>query len=138
MNTNTEKLITTGCCDDSNKHKVVRLNFLKHYSCFELYSTLKPIWVSRGYDMYKYNDIDQFMVEAFIEVKFCPFCAKPTPEIVLNENTGDRKIYDSDTGDYCETCTERSMCCTCLPAEFRWKPIGVDIILPEEEIRDDE
>jgi hypothetical protein len=63
-------------------------------------------------------------------VSSCPFCGTKVPDIELNPKAKRKKIYNTDSGDYCETCKERSMCCACIPPEYRWKPIGVDVTFP--------
>jgi hypothetical protein len=73
-----------------------------------------------------------------MEVNFCPYCGTNLPEIELNPLAKDNEIYNTDSGDYCESCGERSMCCNCIPAPFRWKPVGKELVPPEKEIDEDE
>lgn len=130
--------ISTGCCPESNKHKVVRLMFDFDYETFESYGDLKPVWKSFGFDTFK-NDRSGYKHEKHVNVNNCPFCGAKTPEIELNQEAIDNhKIHNGDL-DYCAICDERNMCCRCLPPEFRWKPVGIDVeipIIPNDE--DDE
>lgn len=128
--------ISTGCCEESNKHKVVKLMFDIDFHTFESYLKMKPKWTAKGFKPSKYHE-DEFH-EQHIEVSNCPFCGVKTPEIELNQYAIDNfKIHDSDL-DYCTICNERNMCCQCLPPTFRWKPIGVDIEIPIIENNNDE
>ena len=117
-----KKRIVTGCCDDSKKYKTPHLSFdmsgRRGSSSEALLSTLKPRWSVRARSTYDRDSSIEF--DENVEVRFCPFCGEKTPEIRPN-TTIKKKIYDTDSGDYCETCGERSMCCKCLPAEFRWE-----------------
>lgn len=130
-----KRLVTTGCCDKSNLHKVVILSFNRRYSDDVLrYSKLKPIWKSRGFIKYKEN-----IFEDYIEVNLCPFCGVKVPEIEINEDVvKNHKIHESEDLNYCDTCGERNMCCECLPPEFRWKPVGVDVEIPISEYNADD
>lgn len=122
-------IITTGCCEDSLKHKIVKLKFDYDYETFESFLKLKPTWQASGFETFK-RDRGNHLFEKYVEVKFCPFCGVKTPEIELNQHAIDNfKIHDSDL-DYCTVCEERNMCCNCLPPEFRWKPIGIDVDIP--------
>jgi hypothetical protein len=121
--------VTPQCCSQSKENKVPYLDFNRENDRaerkYELLSNMKPVWCIKG--VYRYG-VGEWEVST--EVKFCPFCGVDLPEIELNPLTEDKSIYDTDSGDYCETCSERSMCCECLPAPFRWKPVGVELILP--------
>jgi hypothetical protein len=123
-----EHVITTNCCDESKKHKVVKLqfNFEDSYS-IDLPSTKKPKWLSFGF-----RDFSWGKHESYIEVNFCPFCGEKVPEIEINEKALKYMINDGD-GNYCVTCGEREMCCECLPPYFRWKPVGVKVKLPNDK-----
>ena len=58
------------------------------------------------------------------------------PEIELNNKVNDGDIHNGDE-DYCDTCGERNMCCNCLPPQWRWKPVGYDIVIPKKIESDD-
>lgn len=107
------------------------------FQTFESYLKLKPKWKALGFDSFS-NDKSGYLHERHVEVKHCPFCGSKTPEIELNQYAIDNfKIHDSDL-DYCTVCDNRNMCCTCLPPEFRWKPVGFDVEIPIIEVDDDE
>jgi len=57
--------------------------------------------------------------------KFCPHCGTALPEIerVPKEELPDPVYYPEYDGGYCETCNERSMCCTCYPPEVGWRTV---------------
>ena len=133
---NHKLLITTGCCSNSLKHKVVRLSFDIDYDNFVPYSESKPIWVAKGFHEFE-SFGKSYITENYVEVKCCPFCGQSVPELEINDEATKLKIHDSDM-DYCTTCDDRNMSCRCLPPEFRWKPVGVDVELPIIEQYDDE
>jgi len=57
-----------------------------------------------------------------VEVKFCPHCATPVPEIKKRSTT--KKICNvTDGGYYCDTCKERCQACTCYRPEYAWEPV---------------
>ena len=138
---NHNKLITTGCCDKSNLHKVVTLSFNSQYDIIDnsdednhLYSKNKPVWKSKGFVNFR-----EHILEGYIEVEYCPFCGTKVPEIEINEDVvKNHKIHESEDLNYCDTCGERNMCCECLPPEFRWKPVGVDVEIPMSDFVDDD
>ena len=121
--------VLPSCCEKSAKHKVPFLDFLwTPYSEREGFlKDRKPNWCVKGTILIHDSD-----VESVVEIKFCPFCGKNVPEIELNPLAKRKKIYNTDSGDYCESCGKRSMCCNCLPAPFRWKPVGVELKLPKK------
>jgi hypothetical protein len=123
---NHKLLVTTGCCEDSIKYKAVRLAFDFDYETFTSYDDMKPKWTVRGFKEFKYD----YVSEAYVDVKFCPFCSKEVPEIELNDSVNNKSVHNGDL-DYCGTCGERNMCCSCLPPEFRWKPVGYDVEIPK-------
>lgn len=134
---NYNKVITTGCCDKSNLHKVVILSFESQYHMVSdneeddnhLYCKNKPVWKSKGFIDHKGH-----ILESYIKVEYCSFCGVKVPEIEINEEAvKNHKIHESEDMNYCDTCDERNMCCECLPPEFRWKPVGVDVEIPTNE-----
>jgi hypothetical protein len=122
MMENIKPRVITGCCEGSKKFKAPCLAFLERNRYNVKRSSLTPKWCVKGIqtlkELYPDTKSDE-MFEVFVEINFCPFCGKKTPEIELN--TKIKKVFDTDSGDYCDTCKERSMCCKCKPAEFRWK-----------------
>lgn len=120
-----------GCCVLSTKFKNPYLAFPTNpdgNACDILLSKRKPEWCVKG--IFKFDDLPGREFESHIPVSHCPFCGTKTPEIEKNPKAKRKKIYNTDSGDYCETCHERSMCCLCLPPEYRWKPVGVDVEFP--------
>lgn len=114
-----KKRITTICCDKARTHKTPHLAFIRTEDDYrKKLSERKPVWCVMARQTHK--DMTNYEFEDVVEVDFCPFCGEKTPGIELNKTIQD-KIYDTDSGDYCDTCHERSMCCECLPAEFRWQ-----------------
>jgi hypothetical protein len=133
---NHRKVITTGCCDKSNVHKVVKLSFNRDFNAdlYFKYNKLKPVWTSLGFTLYK-----EHIFESNVVVMYCPFCGVNVPEIEINEDAvKNHKIHESEDMNSCDTCNERNMCCECLPPEFRWKPVGIDIEIPINEFDDDD
>ncbi len=132
-----EKLrVTPNCCVESTKYKIPYLDFpYKHkdYEKIEFLKNKKPKWCIKGIILL--HDCD---CESVVEIKFCPFCSKNLPDIELNPLAKRRKIYNTDSGDYCESCQERSTCCDCLPAPFRWRPIGSKLKLPKKVNRNED
>ncbi len=124
----TENYLSPQCCDEAEKTKSIFLDFVDKKDDV-LHNKCKPVWSSFGINE-KYNCLTTF------QVYYCPFCGQKVPEIELNDKIGKSKIYNSDTGDYCKTCGERSMSCECLPPEFRWKPINKNVKLPKKKITD--
>jgi len=114
----TYKRITPGCCDKSEIHKTPYLSLFCDRLDSGLLSDSKPKWCVKSIDLVYDREF-----ESHVEVNFCPFCGSKTPDIELNKDISD-EIYDTDSGDYCNTCDERSMCCECLPPEFRWKVVN--------------
>lgn len=123
--------VTPQCCSQSKESKVPYLEFKRENDSYMFLRDMKPVWCVKG--VYKYEH-SEAQWEVSTEVKFCPFCGTNLPEIELNPLAKNKSIYDTDSGDYCETCNERSMCCECLPAPFRWKPVGVELVLPYKPI----
>ncbi len=61
------------------------------------------------------------MRAASIEVYFCPFCGTKLPEVELLDHPP-HPIWTSEMdGDYCGTCSERSMCCKCNPPSTAYR-----------------
>ena len=121
--------ITTGCCYESLKHKVVTLNFKFDINLMGVpFVEQKPMWLAMGYKHDNYG-----ISESSVEVSCCPFCGIKVPDIEINNEALTKKVHDSEDGDYCDTCGNRNMECNCLPPWFRWKPIGVNITLPNIE-----
>ena len=126
--------VTPHCCEESNKSKLPYLEFIyeDNYHDRGFLKDKKPVWCVKSIGSFgsKYGD-ETIEFESNIPAKFCPFCGTNVPEIELNPLAKRRKIYNTDSGDYCESCGERSMCCNCIPAPFRWRPVGVDLVLPK-------
>jgi hypothetical protein len=124
--------VTPGCCEQSTLHKIPHLAFpsKRTDSSFDetLLSKRKPEWCIKA--IFQYKDLPDHEFESPMPVSSCPFCGTKVPDIELNPKAKRKKIYNTDSGDYCETCKERSMCCACIPPEYRWKPIGVDVTFP--------
>lgn len=117
--------ITTQCCEASNVHKAVFLDFSwEEAEDVESLTDIKPKWFVKGFS----DDLSS-MHGSFIEAKFCPFCAKPVPEIEINKEAEKHDIFEMTDG-YCRTCGERNRACVCLPGQFRWKPVGKEVELP--------
>jgi hypothetical protein len=131
------RLVTTGCCKESIEHKVVRLYFDVNYETFTSYDDLKPTWTARGFKNWTGNSSENYYSEAYVDVKFCPFCGTKVPDIELNNSVNKKEVHNGDL-DYCETCGERNMCCECLPPEFKWKPVGYYVEIPIIVTHDDE
>ena len=132
--------VTPQCCEESTKRKVPFLEFPweKNEKRNGFLKNRKPVWCVKAIDAITYTSTDINEYEDPMEAKYCPYCGTNLPEIELNPNAKRRKIYNTDSGDYCESCKERSMCCNCLPAPFRWKPIGKELILPKEKKQEEE
>jgi hypothetical protein len=111
----TSLLISTGCCKEAELHKSVYLYFKYSPETFETpYEGRVPTWVVGGHD--------PSGLTAVADAKCCPFCGAKTPEIELDtERIAIAKIHDSKDGDYCVTCKERNMACSCLPPWFKWR-----------------
>ncbi len=126
------------CCEKAKSTKVVFLAFDEKYphrpdddNADYTYKGYKPVWSA----MISHAEYD---CSHRVEVYACPFCKKDVSDIELNPNAIDEHIHDGDH-DYCHTCSERLMCCDCLPPVWRWKSIGVDIDIPERDLyKDDE
>jgi hypothetical protein len=65
---------------------------------------------------------DDFMHSWGFEPKFCPFCGKDMPEIVLRFNPPEKIVTCSDGGYYCDTCSKRLNECQCYPPQWKWMP----------------
>ncbi len=118
-----KKRIVTGCCEKSKINKTPYLAFpYKHedYQGLEKLSDKKPKWCVMAAIPYKEDKEIEF--DGAVVVSFCPFCGEKTPDIEINTKIK-KKIHDTDSGDYCDTCRERTMYCKCLPPEFRWKVV---------------
>lgn len=127
--------VTPHCCDQSTLLKVSFLDFPWKKGRNGFLKDRKPVWCVKAIGSLPDSPIHQF--EDPMEVKFCPFCGINLPEIELNNLAKRKKIYNTDSGDYCESCKERSMYCNCLPAPFRWKPIGIELVLPKQKKQED-
>jgi hypothetical protein len=121
--------VTPKCCEESNKYRVPYLEFIRSKDESFL-KDMNPVWCVKALDSF----YDRYF-EVNIEVKYCPYCGISLPEIELNplSLSKDKEIYNTDSGDYCESCGERSMCCECLPASFRWRPVGKELVLPDNK-----
>ena len=140
MSTKYKHLITPHCCSDVELHKTVFLQ----YSSLENAGQNIPDWtyddeadkvVGKGYVGIKpewgiKGVHKEYNCEEWVSVKFCPHCGKLVPEIEENPLADTAKLANNDD-EYCNTCGERNMCCQCLPPWFAWRPVGVEIILPE-------
>jgi hypothetical protein len=118
--------VTPQCCEESTKYRTPHLEFLEFDGFLK---DMKPVWCVKAldtFDGWRYFETD-------IEVKYCPYCGVCLPEVELNPLSLDKEIYNTDSGDYCESCGERSMCCECLPASFRWMPVGKELVLPDNK-----
>jgi hypothetical protein len=67
---------------------------------------LSPHWVIR---------------EIGITIEFCPFCGDKLPEVELMDNPAQPLWTGDPDGGYCDTCTERNMCCECNPPWTAYK-----------------
>ncbi len=133
--------VTPQCCEQSTKHRVPYLEFPWEESERRrgYLKDRKPVWCVKGIDSFsRTHGLPTHYYESSMEVNFCPYCGTPVPEIELNPLAKDDEIYNTDSGDYCESCGERSMCCDCIPAPFRWKPVGKELVTPNKEERDDD
>lgn len=129
--------VTPNCCEESTKYKIPYLEMPYQHIDYEKIKFLKfkkPKWCIKAIDSFK-GRTDKYEFESHTEISFCPFCGNKVPEIEINPLSKRRKIYNTDSGDYCESCGERSSCCDCLPAPFRWRPIGVELKLPPKKIK---
>lgn len=129
----TRTMLTPGCCDAVKEHNTVFLccDSGDIYGHKEGAEEPKPKWMCRSWN-------NEFRCNDHTEVKFCPHCAKSVPEIEPS-NITDRKICSvTDGGYYCDSCSERLHACTCLPHEYRWKIVGVELVIPPEVVREDD
>lgn len=134
--------VTPQCCEKSTKHRVPYLEFpWRDTDRDDTYlKDRKPSWCIKAIDSFSrsYPDSPIRYYESSMEITFCPYCGTNLPEIELNPLAKDDEIYNTDSGDYCKSCGERSMCCDCIPAPFRWKPVGKDLVPPKKEIRNED
>jgi|AACY02.16.fsa_nt_gi hypothetical protein len=95
-------------------------------TCFE---EAVPVWkMGSGLSTHSYRMLREVQgCPRYQEIipKVCPFCGTPLPEI---ERIPDDELTvpvhtPAADGGYCETCKERSQCCTCSPPEFRWRTV---------------
>jgi len=112
------KSITPLCCATVQKYNTVFLCFddeVMWYGGSEGFTNKKPKWKSGSFD-WDSNSWDD------VEVKFCPHCATPVPEI-RKRSTTEKICNVTDGGYYCDTCQERLGACTCHRPEYAWEPL---------------
>lgn len=106
------KQVTLQCCEDARNNSTVFLAYKDLLEC-NVSKEIKPVWMVRGW----YTPYDCL---TYGEVKFCPHCATPVPEIEPSKIKG-RIQKITDGGYYCDTCKKRLMECQCLPPTQAWK-----------------
>ena len=115
-NTSNNKFVSPNCCRLCNDSATVFL--MVPPSFFDGDLETPPKWYIRGKDNVGYHDERDDVIEAL----FCPFCAKPVPEVVPAD-PGRKKICTViDGGYYCQTCENQLHLCKCHRPEFRWHP----------------
>jgi len=123
-----DQKVTPKCCDLVQEKQTVFLEY--GYDAFngvdedefkegperqKMFERLKPLWVTGCWNT-------EYRCWGSVEIKFCPHCATPMPEIKLRDTK--RKISSfSDGGDYCDTCEKRSQTCVCYRPEYAWEPV---------------
>jgi len=110
-------IITPKCCEEIQKSQIVTLLF----DSDAIYDSdgqedHKPKWKGAGWaeELNGYRNI---------EIKFCPHCATPVPEI--KRRITEKKIARISDGGYsCDTCGATRMHeCDCYAPEYAWEPI---------------
>ncbi len=136
-------VLSLQCCEEAKKSKVVFLAFGRGYPAivenipddpsyegpYMTYKGHKPSWHSVGVSK-------EYSCTEWVKVKCCPFCKTDVPDLEINPNAKEEDVHEGDE-DYCNTCGQRNRSCMCLPPEWRWKPVGFDIQIPEK-IKEDE
>jgi hypothetical protein len=108
------------CCEEVQDKQTVFLRFDMEAICGVSESEgpqgqegYKPKWKSAGWsERYQGWDVT--------EVKFCPHCATPVPEI-KKRVTEEKICVVIDGGYYCNTCKKRLNECECCPPEYAWE-----------------
>ena len=114
--------ITPKCCKEVQKYQTVFLS----YDMEAIYGIpdegkpsgqegYKPKWKGNGRH-------EEHGGQAEIEVKFCPHCATPVPEI-KKRVTEEKICVVTDGGYYCDTCKKRGNECECKSPEYAWEPV---------------
>jgi hypothetical protein len=123
-----KNLISPKCCTEVEKYKTVFLRYEKDpmddYKYeedekgnplpFVGYKNMKPSWAAKATS-------EEYSLEKWIGVEFCPHCGNKLPEIEMNLDVDQEKLANQDD-DYCNTCNKRNMECRCLPPWFAWMP----------------
>lgn len=133
-------VVVPGCCEASTKKFTITLGF-KEGEMYDGYDPdNKPVWVAHS--NYRLEDDILGMRREYVGLdapykerwpvyypEFCPFCGQKLPEIRKRANPPDA-VWNGDD-DYCDTCGERNMGCTCHHPTVLWE------VVPPEESNED-
>lgn len=107
------------CCEEAKKHKAIEFCYTDG---MDYDAGIKPVWGVMG----RIDIGTRWTTEcrSRVEAKFCPFCAKPVPEIEPKpKDERPEKIQKiTDGGYYCDTCGKRCNECVCAPCWQAWQP----------------
>jgi len=144
MSDTTRRVIHPDCCEEMRKYQSISLSLPDSFYGGDIETP--PIWRVAGWrsfriDMIKVEkdgqvdfqwppekdwpvpDVDDELTRWAFEAKYCPYCGEHVPPIVPRTICVPERIaICSDGGYYCDTCSERLMCCQCYPPQWRWMP----------------
>ena len=101
------------CCKKAGKH--IRLMYEEYYvHDAEHFVKTKPRWSLGAYS-------EEYESYHKVFIAFCPFCAKPLPDIKLVDQLPEPVMTITDGGYRCGTCGERLHACQCAQPEEMWE-----------------